>query len=125
MKKKKINRSFGVLFFIVFITLGFYPFYKGDNINIYFIFFSFLLLILGLLNSKILTPFATAWLKLGEILGFIIAPIIMAIVYFVVLTPISFIVRLCGKDLLNMKFDKQLKTYWINKKKLGTMKKQF
>lgn len=127
MKNKKVNNlSFGILFFIVFLILGFYPMYKGDNPNIYFLVLSLPFIILGFLNSKILTPFNMAWIKLGEILGLIIAPIVMAIVYFIVLTPISLIVRVFGKDILNMKFDKKLESYWINRKKnLGSMKKQF
>ena len=127
MKNKKVNNlSFGILFFIVFLILGFYPMYKGDNPNIYFLVLSLPFIILGLLNSKILTPFNMAWIKLGEILGLIIAPIVMAIVYFIVLTPISLIVRVFGKDILDMKFDKKLESYWINRKKnLGSMKKQF
>jgi hypothetical protein len=100
--------------------------YKGDNPNIYFLVLSLPFIILGFLNSKILTPFNMAWIKLGEILGLIIAPIVMAIVYFIVLTPISLIVRVFGKDILDMKFDKKLESYWINRKKnLGSMKKQF
>jgi hypothetical protein len=67
-----------------------------------------------------------AWLKFGEILGIVIAPIIMALVYFTVLTPISLIVRIFGKDLLGLKFLKKQNTYWIKRnKKLGSMKKQF
>ena len=127
MKNKKVNNlSFGILFFIVFLILGFYPMYKGDNPHIYFLVLSLPFIILGFLNSKILTPFNMAWIKLGEILGLIIAPIVMAIVYFIVLTPISLIVRVFGKDILDMKFDKKLESYWINRKKnLGSMKKQF
>ena len=127
MKNKKVNNlSFGILFFIVFLILGFYPMYKGDNPNIYFLVLSLPFIILGLLNSKILTPFNMAWIKLGEFLGLIIAPIVMAIVYFIVLTPVSLIVRVFGKDILNMKFNKKLESYWINRKKnLGSMKKQF
>ena len=83
-------------------------------------------LILGLLNSKLLTPLNKAWIKLGELLGTIIAPIVMAFVFFVILTPISLIVRLFGKDLLGLKFTKKIKTYWTNRKKdIGSMKKQF
>ena len=127
MKNEKVNnRSFGILFFIVFLIIGFYPMYKGENPNIFFLVLSLPFIILGLLNSKILTPFNMAWIKLGEILGLIIAPIVMAIVYFIVLTPISLIVRVFGKDILNMKLDKKLESYWINRKKnLGSMKKQF
>ena len=126
MKSQSSNRSFGLLFFIVFIAVGLWPIIKGEEANIYLILISLFFLIFGLINSKILSPFNKAWIKFGEILGLIIAPIIMALVYFLVLTPISIIVRLFGKDLLGLKFNKKQDTYWIDrKKKLGTMKKQF
>ena len=127
MENKNINnKSFGLLFFVVFLLIGLYPVYKGNNPNIYFLLISLPFLVLGILNSKILTPLNKAWIKLGEVLGMIIAPIIMALVYFVVLTPISLIVRILGKDLLKIKFNKKLASYWIDRKKnLGSMKKQF
>ena len=103
-----------------------YPILNEGKPNIYFLLLSLPFIILGVLNSKFLTPLNKAWLKLGEILGMIIAPIIMAIVYFAILTPISLLVRILGKDLLSIKFNKKLETYWINRKKnLGSMKKQF
>jgi hypothetical protein len=126
MKSQSSNRSFGLLFFIVFIVVGLWPVIKGEAANIYLILISLFFLIFGLINSKILSPFNKAWIKLGEILGLIIAPIIMALVYFIILTPISLIVRMLGKDLLGLKFLKKQDTYWTRrKKKLGTMKKQF
>jgi len=126
MKLQSSNRSFGLLFFIVFIVVGLWPVIKGETANIYLILISLFFLIFGLINSKILSPFNKAWIKLGEILGLIIAPIIMALVYFIILTPISLIVRMFGKDLLSLKFLKKQDTYWIKRvKKLGTMKKQF
>ena len=126
MKSQSSNRSFGLLFFIVFIVVGLWPVIKGETANIYLILISLFFLIFGLINSKILSPFNKAWIKLGEILGLIIAPIIMALVYFIILTPISLIVRMLGKDLLGLKFLKKQDTYWSKrKKKLGTMKKQF
>ena len=126
MKSQSSNRSFGLLFFIVFIVVGLWPVIKGEVANIYLILISLFFLIFGLINSKILSPFNKAWIKLGEILGLIIAPIIMALVYFIILTPISLIVRMFGKDLLGLKFLKKQDTYWIKRvKKLGTMKKQF
>ena len=124
--KKSNNRSFGILFFIVFLILGLYPTLKGNSPNIYFILISIPFIILGLINSKILTPLNNTWIKLGEILGIIIAPIVMAIIYFFILTPISIVVRIFGKDLLSIKFNKQVNTYWINRKKnINSMKKQF
>ena len=126
MNKKSSNKSFGILFFIVFLGLGLWPLTNDNNPNIYLIIISIIFLILGLLNSKLLSPLNSFWIKFGELLGKIIAPVVMVIIYFLILTPISLIVRLFGKDLLGLKFSKQLKTYWIKRKKdLGSMDKQF
>ena len=126
MKPQSSNRSFGIIFFIVFLIIGLWPLKNSGNPNLYIIGISGIFLVLGILNSKILSPFNKAWIKLGELLGTIIAPIVMALVYFVVLTPISLIVRISGKDLLELKFLKKRETYWIKRKKnLGLMKKQF
>ena len=126
MNKKSSNKSFGILFFVVFLGLGLWPLTNDNSPNIYLIIISIIFLILGLLNSKLLSPLNSFWIKFGELLGKIIAPVVMAIIYFLILTPISLIVRLFGKDLLGLKFSKQLKTYWIKRKKdLGSMDKQF
>ena len=126
MKPQSSNRSFGIIFFIVFLIIGLWPLKNSENPNLYIIGISGIFLVLGILNSKILSPFNKAWIKLGEFLGTIIAPIVMALIYFVVLTPISLIVRIFGKDLLELKFLKKKETYWIKRKKnLGPMKKQF
>ena len=126
MKSQSSNKSFGLLFFVVFLILGLWPLKNGESLNVYFIMASVVFLILGLLNSKFLSPLNKSWIKLGEILGVIIAPIVMALVYFVILTPVSIIVRVFGKDLLGLKFLKEKDTYWIKRKKiLGSMKKQF
>ena len=126
MKQKNKNRSFGLLFFIVFLALALWPLTKKGEINIYLISIALIFLALGLLNSKILSPLNKAWIKFGEILGRVIAPIVMAIVYFLILTPISLLVRLFGKDLIGMKFSNDIKSYWIKRKKhIGSMDKQF
>jgi len=126
MKSQSSNKSFGLLFFVVFLIIGLWPLKNGENLNFYFITASVIFLILGLINSKLLTPLNKSWIKLGEILGIVIAPIVMALVYFAILTPVSLIVRVFGKDLLNLKFLKEKDTYWIKRKKsLGSMKKQF
>ena len=126
MKSQSSNRSFGLLFFAVFLILGLWPLKNGENLNIYFIITSVIFLLLGLINSKVLSPLNKSWIKLGEILVAIIAPIVMVLVYFLILTPVSLIVRIFGKDLLGLKFLKEKETYWIKRKKnLGSMKKQF
>ena len=126
MHKKSSNRSFGILFFLVFLGFGLWPLTKELSPNIYLIIISVVFLVLGLLNSKLLSPLNGIWIKFGEILGRIIAPLIMALVYFLILTPISLLVRAFGKDLLGLKYLKQQNSYWIKRKKeISTMDKQF
>ena len=126
MKSKENNKGFGLLFFIVFLLIGLWPLLKGDNPRIYFFPIAVLFLILGIINSKILTPLNKSWIKFGELLGKIIAPIVMALVYFIILTPISFLIKVSKKDLLKVKFSNKLETYWIKRiKDLGPMNKQF
>ena len=126
MKSQSSSRSFGLLFFIIFLIFGLWPIKNGYTPNYYLITISAIFLILSILNSKILSPFNKGWIKFGEFLGLIIAPIIMALIYFVILTPVSLMVRLFGKDLLGLRFSKKHSSYWIErKKKQLIMKKQF
>ena len=126
MKSQSSNRSFGLLFFVVLLIIGLWPMKNGFNPNVYLILISLIFLILGLLNSKLLSPLNKLWIKFGEILGSIIAPIIMALVFFIILTPVSLFVRIFGKDLLGLKLSREKESYWTNRKKnLGSMKKQF
>ena len=126
MKTQSSNRSFGILFFVVFLIISLWPLKDGNTLNFYFLVASIIFLILGVFNSRLLSPLNKAWIKFGEILGLIIAPIVMGIVYFVILTPVSLIVRLFGKDLLGLKLLKKNETYWIKRnKKLTSMDKQF
>ena len=127
MKDKKIikNRGFGILFFIVFLILAFWPVKNNGEVNIYLLFIATVFLILGIFNSKILSPLNRAWIKFGTFLGIFISPIVMAIVYFFVLTPISLMLRLFRKDILGLKFNHQV-TYWVKRRSnIGTMKNQF
>ena len=100
------NRSFGIVFFIVFLLIALYPLTYGGEIRIWSLIISIIFLILGLLNSKILTPLNKLWFKFGILLGKIVSPLIMGIIFFLVVTPIGLIMRLFGKDLLNLKYNK-------------------
>ena len=123
--KVSSNRSFGIVFFIVFLLIATYPLLKGNDLRIWSLLISFGFLILGLINSKILSHLNKLWFKFGLILGKIISPLIMGIIFFVVVTPIGIVMRVLKKDLLNLKYN-QKETYWI--KKTGPkskMKNQF
>ena len=100
MHKKPSNRSFGLLLFFILMLIGLWPLIKNDYPNFYLISLSLIFLFLGIKNSNILTPLNRVWLKFGEILGTIIAPIVMALIYFAILTPISLVIRVTGKDLI-------------------------
>ena len=130
MKQKEIkissNKSFGLVFFVIFIIIALWPLLNDGNIRIWSIIVSIIFLILGLLNSKILTPFNKLWMRLGALLGIIVSPIVMGVVYFGIITPIGLIMKVFGKDVLNLKLDKNKKTYWTLKKKIPSkMKDQF
>ena len=119
------NRSFGIVFFIVFILIAFYPLINQGEIRIWSVLISLLFLILGIINSKILTPLNKVWFKFGIFLGKIISPIVMGLIFFLVVTPIAFLMRILKKDLLNLKFSKN-NSYWIEKTDpKSSMKNQF
>lgn len=119
------NRSFGIVFFIVFLLIALYPLLKDNDLRIWSLIISFIFLILGLINSKILTPLNRLWFKFGLLLGKFISPLIMGIIFFIVVTPIGIIMRLLKKDLLNLKYNKK-ETYWIDKSgPKSKMKNQF
>ena len=119
------NRSFGIVFFVVFILIGFYPLINDGNLNIISILIGIIFLILGVLNSRFLTPLNKIWFKFGIFLGQIISPIVMGIIFFLVVTPIAFIMRVLGKDVLKLKKNTD-NSYWIKKTDLKSkMKNQF
>ena len=119
------NRSFGIVFFIVFLLIGLYPLTYSQDIRFWSVIISIIFLVLGLFNSKILTPLNKLWFKFGIFLGKIISPIIMGIIFFLVVTPIGLLMRLLGKDLINLKCNNN-KSYWIEKKgPKSKMKNQF
>ena len=119
------NRSFGIVFFVVFLLITIYPLTHGGDIRIWSAIISVVFLVLGLLNSSILSPLNKIWFKFGIFLGKIISPLIMGIIFFLVVTPIGLIMRISGKDLLNLKYNKN-QSYWIEKNgPKSRMKNQF
>ena len=120
------NRNFGLVFFVVFLIVALWPLKSGEDFRSWSLVLSIIFFILGVLNSKLLTPLNKLWFKFGILLGSIVSPIVMGIVYFLVVTPIGIIMRLLGKDLLKTNKIKSVSTYWIKRdKQHSTMKKQF
>ena len=125
-KKIKVssNKSFGIVFFIFFLAVALYPLLNNEEYRLWALIISLIFLILGLINSSILTPLNLLWFKFGMLLGRIVSPIVMALVFFIVVTPTGLIMKLFKKDLLQLK-KKDKKSYWIEKKSKSKMSNQF
>ena len=120
------NRNFGLVFFVVLLIIALWPLKYESDIRLWAIILSLVFLVLGVLNSKFLSPLNKLWFKFGILLGSIVSPIVMGAVFFIVVTPIGLIMRFLGKDLLRINKNKTISTYWINRdKQKKTMKKQF
>ena len=119
------NKNFGIVFSIFFLLIAIYPLTNNNELRIWSLVIAIIFLALGLINSKVLTPLNKLWFKFGLLLGRIVSPIIMAVIFFLVVTPTAFIMRIIGKDLLNLKSNKN-KSYWIEKTgPKSKMKNQF
>ena len=124
-KNKSSNRSFGVVFFVFFLIISLFPLLNDNDIRYWSLILSIIFLVLGLLNSNLLTPLNNLWFKFGILLGKVISPFIMGITFFIIVTPIGIIMKILKKDLLNLKFNNK-KTYWIEKNgPKSKMKNQF
>ena len=119
------NKSFGIVFFVVFLLIALYPLLSNESIRLWSLIISIIFLVLGILNSNLLSPLNKLWFKFGILLGKIISPLIMGIIFFLVVTPIGLIMRLLGKDLLNLQY-RDYQSYWIEKTgPKSKMKNQF
>ena len=119
------NKSYGIIFFVFFLILALYPLFYDKNIKVWFLIIALIFLTLGLINSYILSPLNKIWFEFGVLLGNFISPIIMGLVFFAVVTPTSFIMKVFGKNLLNLKRTDK-KSYWIEKSTIKSkMKNQF
>ena len=122
---KTTNKNFGIVFFVFFLILSIYPVLNNKIINFWFLSISFIFLILGLLNSNLLSPLNRTWFKFGIYLGKFVSPIVMGVVFFLVVTPISLIMKIFNKDILSLKKNTK-ETYWIKKNgPISKMKNQF
>jgi len=119
-------KSFGIVFSIVFLIVSFYPLINSEGINVWALFMSVAFLLLAFIAPNVLLFANKLWFKFGILLGSIIAPIVMAFVYFLTVLPTGVIMRLLGKDLLKLKIDRNAKSYWIERNEpMSSMKNQF
>jgi hypothetical protein len=121
---KKNNITFGILFFIFFLIIGFFPLISVGIIRIWSVVLSLVFLIITIIRPNLFTFLNRSWIQFGIFLGKIISPIVMGLVFFFVVTPIGILVRILKKDVMGLK--RGASSYWINREdKLQSMKKQF
>ena len=119
-------KSFGVVFSIVFLIIALYPLANSEDVRLWAVIISAIFLLLAFVVPQVLASPNKLWFKFGMLLGSIIAPVVMALVYFVTVLPTGLIMRFLGKDLLKQKLDKNAKSYWIKRSEpIGSMKNQF
>ena len=119
-------KSFGIVFFVVFLLVSLYPLLNNHEIRIWSLIVGFIFLFLGMVSSPVLKPLNLIWFKFGLFLGKFISPIVMGIVYFIVVFPTFLLLKIFKKNYLNLKYDRNKSSYWIYvKDKNSTMKDQF
>ena len=123
------ERSFGVVFAIVFTIIGVWPLLSGGELRFWSLLVAAVFLGLGYIAPGVLRPLNILWFKFGMLLGRIIAPIVISLLFFITVTPTGLIMRMLRKDILRLKLDRNAKSYWISRSKtenpMGSMKNQF
>ena len=123
---KSSNKSFGIVFTVFFLILAIYQYVRFEKFNIYLIIFSIIFLLFSFIYPKIFTPLNNIWIKFGELLGKVIAPIVMFVIYFSIISITSLLLKLFGKDIMGLKVNNKTKTFWkLRKIKPQSMNKQF
>jgi len=120
------DRGFGILFSIILLLIGLYQILYLEKVSFWIFFISLMFLLSAIIIPKSLSIFNKLWFKFGELLGFIVTPIIMAFIYLTTVVPTGLIIRFMGKDLLQHTLDKEVNSYWIERREInGSMKDQF
>ena len=123
--KKSSEKSFGIVFSVVFLIVSLWPVLDGNQIRLPWLIVSAILLLLSFLKPVLLKPFNLLWMKIGALLGKIVPPIVMLVIFFVIVTPIGIFLKIFKKDLLGLNFSDR-KSYWLKRKtNITTMDKQF
>lgn len=113
---KKELRSFGLTLGVVLGLLGTFFFWKGRFDHYYLFILSLFLLGFGLVYPSVLKPFQRVWMTIALIIGYIMTRVILCLLFYFIITPISFISRICGASFLDMKIEKSKGSYWIQRK---------
>ena len=123
------DRSFGLVFAVVFLVIAGIPLLHGEAIRWWSVGVAAAFALAALVKPALLAGLNRLWMKLGILLGKVVSPIALGILFYIVITPIGTMIRLTGKDPLRLKFDPDAESYWIPREPPGpppgSMKNQF
>ena len=126
--KLPTNKKFGYFFSGVFLLASIYFFYlKSDNFGYIFSSLAIIFIAVTFLKAELLLPLNKLWMRFGLLLGMIISPIVLGVIFFGIFTPYGFVMRIMGRDEMNLKIFLK-KSYWIirsKKSKQTNFKNQF
>ena len=124
--KKSSEKSFGIVFSLFFFILSIFPIFFQKQINIYFLLIALIFLFLTFIKPIVFFYPNKFWMKIGELLNFIVSPLVMLLIFISAFLTTKFFLILFNKKLLYDKFDPKVKTYWTDyQKNKGSMKDQF
>jgi hypothetical protein len=123
------ERSFGIVFCVVFLVIGLWPLVRSDGPRWWSLAVAAAFLAAAFLLPKALAPLNRSWARFGLLLHRITNPIVMGLVFFLAVTPTALMMKLLGKDPLRRRIDPAAKTYWIERTPPGpapdSMRNQF
>jgi predicted membrane metal-binding protein len=123
------ERSFGLVFAGVFVVIALWPLMRGDKLHLWWLVIAAGFLGVAFVAPRALAPLNRFWFRTGMLLGKIVTPLVMGILFFLVVTPVGFLVRFSGKDPLRLAFEPASKSYWIKRSPpgpvAGSLKNQF
>ncbi len=122
------NRKFGYSLSVIFLLLSIYFFFAGTHSMFYcFGLLAIIFFFLTYIKASILLPLNKLWMRFGLLLGVIVTPIVLGVIFFAIFTPIAILMRLMKRDELKLRLTKK-KSYWIKResqKIIGTFENQF
>lgn len=119
------DRSFGIVFTVVFALLGLWQLSHGRNSAWWLLAVSLVLLALALLRPGLLAPLNRLWFRFGLLLHRIVSPLVMAVLFFGSILPVAMLMRLCGKRPLQLRFEPKAESYWIRREPPGPVPDSF
>jgi hypothetical protein len=109
------NRSFGWTFTAIFVAAGLYGVWNGGAALPWLLPLALATALITITRASWLTPLNRAWMRLGELMGRVVSPLVLGIIFYGVFTPVGVVMRLFGRDAMCRTFEARSPTYWVKR----------